>query len=77
MFNLPTDIAVVSPALPPPQLPWPLGPAVHLLPLCAQHPETGDLFICDGYGNSHVHHLRGDGTHVKSWGEPGVLDGQL
>ena len=84
MFNLPTDIAVVSPALPFPQ---PGGSSAFRAalcflsrgssPFCAQHPETGDLFICDGYGNSHVHHLRGDGTHVKSWGEPGVLDGQL
>lgn len=24
-----------------------------------------------------VHHLKGDGTHVRSWGAPGVLDGQF
>jgi hypothetical protein len=43
----------------------------------AVHPKTGDLFITDGYGNSHVHHLKADGTHVASWGAPGVLDGQF
>ena len=43
----------------------------------AIHPKTGELFITDGYGNSHVHRLTADGKHIKSWGEPGVLDGQF
>jgi len=41
------------------------------------HPVTGDLFITDGYGNSRVHHLKADGTHVKSWGESGTDAGQF
>jgi hypothetical protein len=35
-------------------------------------PLNGDIFITDGYGNSVVHHLKADGTHVRSWGEPGA-----
>ena len=35
-------------------------------------PRTGDIFVTDGYGNSSVHHLRADGSHVRSWGEPGT-----
>lgn len=40
-------------------------------------PATGDIFITDGYGNSHVHHFKSDGTHVKTWGEPGTDPGQF
>lgn len=35
-------------------------------------PLNGDIFITDGYGNSVVHQLRADGTHVRSWGAPGA-----
>ncbi len=41
------------------------------------HPESGDIFITDGYGNSRVHKYDKDGNHIKSWGEPGGLDGQF
>ena len=37
----------------------------------AIHPDTGDLFITDGYGNSRVHRFDKDGKHILSWGEPG------
>jgi len=40
-------------------------------------PRTGFLFISDGYGNSRVHKYAPDGTHVKSWGEPGTDPGQF
>jgi DNA-binding beta-propeller fold protein YncE len=43
----------------------------------AVHPVTGDLFITDGYGNSHVHHLTAKGTLVRSWGGAGSADGQF
>jgi hypothetical protein len=39
--------------------------------------KTGDLFIADGYHNSHVHKLDGAGKHIKSWGGPGTGPGQL
>ncbi len=38
----------------------------------AVDPLNGDIFITDGYGNSVVHHLKADGSHVRSWGEPGA-----
>lgn len=41
------------------------------------HPHTGDLFITDGYGNSAVHHLRADGSHVASWGRSGTDPGEF
>ena len=40
-------------------------------------PATGDIFITDGYGNSSVHQLRADGSHIRSWGEPGTDAGQF
>lgn len=43
----------------------------------AIHPDSGDLFISDGYGNSRVHRYDSDGNYIKSWGEPGSLPGQF
>ena len=43
----------------------------------AINPATGDFFISDGYGNSRIHKYDSDGTYIKSWGEPGSLDGQF
>jgi DNA-binding beta-propeller fold protein YncE len=43
----------------------------------AIHPDSGDLFITDGYGNSRVHRFDKEGKHVKSWGEPGSRPGQF
>jgi hypothetical protein len=40
-------------------------------------PKTGDFFITDGYGNSHVHHFKADGTLVKTWGGPGTDPGEF
>lgn len=39
--------------------------------------SNGDLYVSDGYGNARVHHFRGDGTFVRSWGEPGTGPGQF
>ena len=43
----------------------------------AIHPDSGDLFITDGYGNSRVHHYDANGRLIKSWGEPGSRPGQF
>jgi DNA-binding beta-propeller fold protein YncE len=43
----------------------------------AIHPDTGDIFITDGYGNSRVHRLTAEGKHIKSWGSPGTDAGQF
>ena len=43
----------------------------------AVSPNSGDIFITDGYGNSRVHKYTADGEHVLSWGEPGIDAGQF
>ena len=40
-------------------------------------PNTGDIFVSDGYGNSRVHRYTSEGTLVVSWGEPGIDPGQF
>ena len=40
-------------------------------------PDTGDIFVSDGYGNSRVHKFNSDGGHIKSWGEPGTDPGKF
>ncbi len=37
----------------------------------AVHPDTGEIFVSDGYGNSAVHRFSPDGRLIKSWGAPG------
>lgn len=46
------------------------------LPFCqptsvAFDPQTGDLYISDGYGNARVHKFSPDGRHLFSWGDYG------
>jgi DNA-binding beta-propeller fold protein YncE len=43
----------------------------------AVSPNTGHIFISDGYGNSRVHKYTADGQYVLSWGEPGIDAGQF
>ena len=43
----------------------------------AVSPNTGDIFITDGYGNSRVHKYTAEGERVLSWGEPGIDAGQF
>lgn len=38
---------------------------------------SGDLYVCDGYGNARVHHFSADGKLIRSWGEPGGGPGQF
>jgi len=40
-------------------------------------PTTGDVYITDGYGNARVHRFDSSGTHITSWGEPGIDPGQF
>jgi len=40
-------------------------------------PKTGDIYISDGYGNSHVHKFDPKGRHLASWGGPGTDPGQF
>jgi DNA-binding beta-propeller fold protein YncE len=43
----------------------------------AASPNTGDIFVTDGYGNSRIHKFTAEGEYVLSWGEPGVDPGQF
>ena len=38
---------------------------------------NGDVYISDGYGNSRVHVYSPDGKLKKSWGQPGVGEGDF
>jgi len=43
----------------------------------AVSPNTGHIFVSDGYGNSRVHKYTADGELLMSWGESGVDAGQF
>jgi sugar lactone lactonase YvrE len=40
-------------------------------------PQTGDLYVSDGYGNSRIHKYTPDGKHILSWGAPGIDPGEF
>lgn len=40
-------------------------------------PQTGDMFVADGYGNARVHRYSPDGSLLHSWGEYGSEPGQF
>ena len=40
-------------------------------------PQSGELYVSDGYGNSRVHKYTPDGKLLFSWGEPGTDEGQF
>ena len=37
----------------------------------------GQIYVCDGYGNAHVHCFSADGTHRHSWGGIGTGRGEF
>lgn len=39
--------------------------------------DNGDIYVSDGYGNSHVHHFNSNGEFIKSWGNPGNGKGEF
>ena len=43
----------------------------------ALDPNTGDIYISDGYGNSRVHKYSPDGKLLFSWGGPGTDPGEF
>lgn len=43
----------------------------------AVSPNTGDVYVTDGYGNSRVHRYTSEGKHIVSWGAPGVDAGEF
>jgi hypothetical protein len=40
-------------------------------------PNSGDVFVTDGYGNSRVHRYTSEGRHVVSWGAAGGDPGEF
>lgn len=40
-------------------------------------PDSGDLYISDGYGNARVHKYTADGKHLFSWGDYGTDPGEF
>ena len=40
-------------------------------------PNTGDMYVSDGYGNARVHKYAANGDYLFSWGEPGQGPGQF
>ena len=43
----------------------------------AVSPNTGDIYVTDGYGNSRVHRYTAEGKPIVSWGAPGVEPGEF
>ena len=43
----------------------------------AVSPNTGHIYVTDGYGNARVHRYSADGELLMSWGEPGIDPGQF
>ena len=39
--------------------------------------SSGDIFVCDGYGNDRIVHFDKQGKYVKEWGELGTKPGQF
>ncbi len=40
-------------------------------------PRSGDVYVSDGYGNSHVHKYDPRGCLIRSWGGPGTDPGRF
>ncbi len=38
---------------------------------------SGEIYVCDGYGNARIHKFSSEGRHLFSWGEPGSGPGQF
>ena len=43
----------------------------------AVSPQTGDIYITDGYGTSRIHVYAPEGGSLFSWGSPGIDPGQF
>ena len=49
----------------------PAGQAPFSHPADVAVSSSGEIFICDGYGNSSVHRFTAEGKYLGSWGSPG------
>jgi sugar lactone lactonase YvrE len=46
-------------------------------PTLARVGPGGDIFVTDGYGNSHVHRFSSKGDLIRTWGVPGTGPGEF
>jgi len=53
------------------------GDPFHRCTDVALDPNSGDLYIADGYGNARVHKYSPDGKLLFSWGSPGTDPGEF
>ena len=56
---------------------WPSLAAPFNHPTAAAEADDGEIYVADGYGNSHVHRFAADGTLRASWGGPGSGRGEF
>ncbi|MBS0518814.1 MAG: peptidase [Proteobacteria bacterium] len=54
---------------------WPSLGAPFNHPTAAALASDGEIYVADGYGNSHVHRFGADGRLLQSWGGPGTGPG--
>jgi DNA-binding beta-propeller fold protein YncE len=52
------------------------GPPFHY-PCNVALAPSGEIYVCDGYGNARIHKFSPDGGLLFSWGEPGSEPGQF
>ena len=57
--------------------PYQSGRPFHQPTKVAVDPDTGDLYVADGYGNARVHKYASDGRHLLSWGAYGTDPGEF
>ena len=57
--------------------PYQSGDPFHRCTDVAIDPNTGELYVADGYGNSSVHKYSPDGQHLFRWGAPGTDPGEF
>jgi len=50
---------------------WPALDAPFNHPTAAAQAPDGEIFVSDGYGNSHVHRFAADGRLIRTWGGRG------
>jgi streptogramin lyase len=54
---------------------WPSLGAPFNHPTAAAQAPDGEIYVADGYGNSHVHRFGADGALLGTWGGPGAGPG--
>jgi peptidylglycine monooxygenase len=54
---------------------WPCLDAPFNHPTCAALAADGEIYVADGYGNSHVHRFAAGGALLQSWGARGSAPG--